>query len=376
MYPLSKDAQAWAASHAEELEQLLLDLCVIPAPSGQEEKRAVFCRDWLRAAGGEAFIDDALNVVCPIGDDGGPLTVVMAHTDLVFPETTPLPVHIDGDRLCCPGAGDDTANLAVLLMSTKFLLEQGLGKGLLIVCNSGEEGLGNLKGCRKIMETYGSRVKEFISLDANMGSICTKAVGSVRYRVEVRTEGGHSYGAFGNRNAIRVLASMIDALYTIKPPAIGRTTYNVGTISGGTSVNTIAQQAEMLYDYRSDEREGLLFMERAFRAMAEAFRATGVTVSVEEVGNRPCGGDVDPAAHRALIDRAADAEEAVTGMRPSESSGSTDSNIPLSLGIPAVTIGAVSGAGAHTREEYILRSSLREGLQIGLRVLLGSVQMP
>jgi len=371
MEQYTEKAHLWADEHNAELKQLLLDLCVIPAPSNHEELRAEFCRNWLAEAGAkDVYIDEALNVVCPINDCGGDLAVVMAHTDTVFPDTKPMPLRIEDGKIFCPAVGDDTANLAVLMMAAKYMLAEGLGKNLLVVCNSGEEGLGNLKGVRKIMETYGSRVREFISLDGGVSSICVKAVGSARYRVEVLTEGGHSYGSFGNRNAIRVLSSMIDTLYTIKVPDIGRTTYNVGTISGGTSVNTIAQQAEMLYEYRSDEREGLAFMEKAFKAVVEAYRATGVTVNVEVVGNRPCDGEIDRETHEALIRKAAGAMQSVTGIEPKRGSGSTDSNIPLSLGIPAVTGGAIVGAKAHTREEYIEEDSLWPGLKIALNTLL------
>ncbi|MBQ4050042.1 MAG: M20/M25/M40 family metallo-hydrolase [Oscillospiraceae bacterium] len=366
-----KKAHAWADEHGSELKQLLIDLCGIPAPSNHEELRAEFCRNWLAEAGSkEVHIDEALNVVCPIGDDGGDLTVIMAHTDTVFPDMEPMPLREEDGKIFCPAVGDDTANLAVLMMSAKYMLEQGLGKNLLIVCNSGEEGLGNLKGTRKIMENYGGRVKEFISFDGGVSSVCVKAVGSARYRVEVLTEGGHSYGAFGNRNAIRVLSSMIDTLYTIKVPAFGRTTYNVGTISGGTSVNTIAQQAEMLYEYRSDEREGLAFMEKAFNAVVEAYRATGVTVNVETVGIRPCNGDIDKEAHEALIRKVSAVMKDVTGIEPGRGSGSTDANIPLSMGIPAVTNGAIVGGKAHTREEFLVEESLYPGLKIGLGTLL------
>ena len=364
-------AHIWADEHGSELKQLLIDLCGIPAPSNHEELRAEFCKKWLTEAGGkEVYIDEALNVVCPIGDDGGDLTVIMAHTDTVFPDMEPMPLREEDGKIFCPGVGDDTANLVILMMSAKYMMEQGLGKNLLIVCNSGEEGLGNLKGSRKIMETYGGRVKEFISFDGGISHIYVKAVGSARYRVEVLTEGGHSYGAFGNRNAIRVLSSMIDTLYTIKVPDIGKTTYNVGTISGGTSVNTIAQQAEMLYEYRSDEREGLAFMEKAFNAVVEAYRATGVIVNVETVGMRPCDGDIDREAHEALIEKVAGAMRDVTSIDPERCAASTDCNIPLSLGVPAVCGGTAVGGKAHTREEFIVEESLYPGLKIGLNTLL------
>lgn len=347
---------------------LLARLGQIPAPSNQEEKRAEFVCDWFHQNGApQAFIDQALNVVCPIGvTETNPVTVFMAHLDVVFPDTDPLPLKVEGDRMCCPGIGDDTANLVALLMAAKYVLEQGLqpagGKGFVFVANAGEEGLGNLKGSRKICESYAGRIEEFCSFDGYFAGLCDDAVGSERYRVEILTEGGHSFGCFGNRNAIAYLSGMIGTLYELKPPVTKtRTTYNVGTIQGGTSVNTIAQQAEMLYEYRSDSAEDLALMRRHFEAVIEAYRAKGITVQVELLGQRPCSGPVDPEKLGALRTRIGAAIERYSGVKPELHAGSTDCNIPLSLGIPAVTAGVVDGAGAHTREEYVSISSLVKG---------------
>lgn len=205
--------------------------------------------------------------------------------------------------------------------------------------------------------------------------ICNDAVGSHRYRVTVKTEGGHSFGAFGNRNAIHYLASMIQTLYGVKVPQEGnsRTTYNVGTISGGTSVNTIAQQAQMLYEYRSDSRKCLEKMEKMFASVMEAYRTMGIEVLVERVGERPCTGDVDPAAEAALTRRAADAMLRQLGETAKPHSGSTDCNIPLSVGIPAIAIGGCSGQGVHTREEWLELGSLEPGCRYVLDFLLNTL---
>jgi acetylornithine deacetylase/succinyl-diaminopimelate desuccinylase-like protein len=292
---------------------------------------------------------------------------------VVFPDTDPLPLTVEADRICCPGIGDDSANVAALLMAAKYLAETGLqpkDTGVVLVINAGEEGLGNLKGSRKIMERYGARVKEFISLDGCYLSGADAAVGSHRYRIAIDTEGGHSYGAFGNRNAIAYLASLIDTLYTMKVPPMGRTTYNVGTISGGTSVNTIAQHAEMLYEYRSDDRRSLELMRQHLAAAIKFYRAKGVQVTVELVGDRPCGGDVPADAQAALNARVTAAVKARYGTEPSFIPSSTDCNIPLSLGVPAVCIGCYEGHGAHTREEYLLTKSLHPGRKLALELLL------
>ncbi|MBR2948501.1 MAG: M20/M25/M40 family metallo-hydrolase [Lachnospiraceae bacterium] len=374
---LTDTISQYILDHAKEAYELLLELARIPAPSNHEEKRAVFCRDWLAAQGAlGVYIDEALNVVYPIGcTDSNSVVIYMAHSDVVFPDTTPLPLTVKDGRIYCPGVGDDTANAVALMMAAKYIARHNLQPadpscGVLLVINSGEEGLGNLKGSRKIMETYGSRVSEFITLDGGSSAIVNHAVGSMRYRVEIDTEGGHSYGSFGNRNAIAYLASLIDTLYTMKVPSQGKTTYNVGTINGGTSVNTIAQHAEMLYEFRSDVKESLAVMEQHFNAAIDFYRTKGIQVTVTKVGDRPCSGSVDPAKEQALMERCAAAIKNHFGNDVTYTSGSTDCNIPLSLGIPAVCTGCVNGAGAHTREEYVEIDSLQPGLFVAYELIL------
>ena len=372
---LTEDVLRYIEDHRQEAYDLLIRLAQIPAPSNQEEKRAAFCRDWLAGAGAEGvYIDDALNVVWPVGyTDDNDLMVFMAHSDVVFPDTDPLPLKVEDGKICCPGVGDDTACVAALMTAAKYIAQSGLQPrdcGLLLVINSGEEGLGNLKGSRKIMEDFGSRVREFITFDGQDRRGVSKAVGSKRYRIEIDTEGGHSYGAFGNRNAIAYLASLIDTLYTVKVPEKGKTTYNVGTISGGTSVNTIAQHAEMLYEFRSDERESLAVMEQHLNAAIEFYRTKGIGVTVTLVGDRPCGGDVDAQRHQAMMDRANGATMRHYGSGIRFGPGSTDCNIPLSMGIPALCVGCYSGGGAHTREEWVDIDSLLPGLKFTFDMIL------
>ena len=361
--------------HQQEHLDLLVTMAQIPAPSGKEEARANFCKEWLEAQGAQGvYIDEVLNVIYPIGvTDENPLVVFAAHSDVVFPDTEPLPLKIEDGKIFCPGVGDDTANAAVVMMAAKYIAQNRLqpkDQGVLLVINSCEEGLGNLKGCRKLFEDFGHRILEFVTFDGQQKTVVTKAVGSKRYRIEIDTEGGHSYAAFGNRNAIAYRASMIDTLYTVKVPDIGRTTYNVGTISGGSSVNTIAQHAKMLYEFRSDEREALAIMERHLDAAVEFYRAKGISVTVTLVGDRPCGAPVDEERRQAMIDRANDAALRHYGHGLAHRSGSTDCNVPLSMGIPAICVGCYEGAGAHTREEHIRIDSLLPGLHFGCDMIL------
>ena len=371
---LTQDILQYIEAHAEEAYELLITLAQIPAPSNHEERRAAFVRDWLVAQGARGVdIDEALNVIYPIACEGdGPITVYMAHSDVVFPDEEMLPLRVEDGRIYCPGVGDDTANAVALLTVAKYLAQTGLTPdgGVLLVINSGEEGLGNLKGCRAVMDRYGDRVREFVTFDGYAEGIAHRAVGSRRYRVEIDTEGGHSWGKFGNRNAIAYLASLIDTLYTIKVPQGGKTTYNVGTVSGGTSVNTIAQHAEMLYEFRSDTPAHLDTMERHFNAAIDFYRTKGIDVTVTLLGERPCGIEIDETAHGALITRATDAVAHHYGLEAKLRAGSTDCNIPLSRGIPAVCVGAVRGGGAHTREEYVEIDSLRPGLALAFEMIL------
>ena len=370
--------EKYAETVQPELLDLIRQLCVIPAPSNHEEKRAEFCRDWFVRNGFQNVeVDAALNVLAPVNVDlkgSDPIDVVMAHTDVVFPDTTPLPMREENGFIHCPGVGDDTANLAVLMVCARYYREHRPAgrRGILFVANSCEEGLGNLKGSRRIMDDFAGRVRDFVTLDSScMNRMVARAVGSHRYKVTVRTEGGHSYGSFGNRNAIHSLASMISLLYSVKVPVDGdsKTTYNVGIISGGTSVNTIAQNAEMLYEYRSNSRVYLAKMEALFKSVIETFKATGVEVEVEKVGDRPCGGDVDAERLEALRDRYRTSVHDVLGLEVIEGSSSTDCNIPLSRGVPAICFGVLRGRGAHTREERLEAASLHDGCRLLLDFL-------
>ena len=362
----------WAAAHQDEQLELLKELAAIPAPSHQEEQRVEFIVDWLKKQGAEeVIVDEALNVKVPFHCEGrDDITVYMAHTDVVFPDLTPLPVREEDGKLFAPGVGDDTANVVALLLCVKYLLSSRCTakEPVLVVLNSCEEGLGNLKGVRQLFTDYEGRIKELVSFDGGYKRMCVRAVGSERWKVKTTTIGGHAFSAFGNPNSIAHLAGLITKLYQQEIPKVeGRkTTYNVGTISGGTSVNTIAQSAEMLYEYRSDDKDCLEQMRRQFFALVEEARCEDAGFELELVGERPCGSNVPKDAHGALIGRCSDAIEAVTGNRPTYGSSSTDANIPLSKGIPAVTFGLYSGAKAHTREEYVVIDTLETGLKIGM----------
>ena len=374
------DIKEYIKSNTEELYKILKELCLIPAPSHHEEKRAEYCKNWFHKNGmTDAYIDGALNVVLPYQADGSnSLAVFAAHTDTVFPDTEPMPYIDDGELIHCPGIGDDTASVAVLMLCARYFFENKIKtNGVLFVCNSCEEGLGNLKGTRLIFEAFKGRIEKFISFDSGRFNYSAdRCVGSHRYEVEVLTEGGHSWGKFGNTNAIAEISKIVNAIYSIELPKKDgkKVTYNVGGISGGTSVNTIAQSAKILCEYRSDDLELLAHMKSEFERIFENARSEKVTVNVALIGNRPCAADFDLSKQEALKKIVADVIVPITGQEMIFSSSSTDCNIPLSLGIPGVTVGVYIGNGCHTREEHIVKSSLITGLEIGLNVLIKCAQ--
>ena len=370
-----EELKAYIQETLPELKELIIELCGIPAPSHHEEKRAEFCRDWLLRNGAspeQVRIDEALNVVCEVPGETEEVIVFMAHTDTVFPDREPMPYHEENGRMFCPGIGDDTANLAVLLMLARYVLIRGLRSRYTVVfaANSCEEGLGNLKGSFQLMKDYGSRTVEVVSFDGYYSGVANDAVGSTRYEVTVRTEGGHSFGNFGNRNAIHQLSRIINDLYGIEVPTRARTTYNVGVIHGGTSVNTIAQDASMLYEYRSEDLGCQEEMRRKFEAIVEQYRADGLEVEVRVLGNRPCAGEIDRERQQALTEEVTALISRHSGEEPVVSASSTDCNVPLSMGINAICFGVCLGGGAHTREEWIDEASLPVGYAMAGEFLL------
>lgn len=348
--------------------QTLKELCIIPAPSHQEQARADYCKRWLEQQGAKGvYIDAALNVVFPYQAEGSAeLTVFAAHTDTVFPDTEPMPYYDGGERIHCPGICDDTASVVTLLLMAKYYIDHQISSksGILFVCNSCEEGLGNLKGTRQLFADYAGKIKQFISFDSCLNTINDRCVGSHRYQVTATTQGGHSYFDFGTPNAIAALSGIIEQIYCLETPK--GTTYNVGTIEGGTSVNTIAQKASMLCEYRSDSNEALLQMKEKFQAIFQA-KTEGVSLEIELVGDRP-GASIDYAKVDTLKAKIAPIIEATIGEPLHYKSSSTDCNIPLSLGIPALCIGTNNFDGIHTREEWLEKATLPIGLEIAIRI--------
>ena len=366
-----------------------IELTEIPAPPFMEEVRATAFADRLRATGVDSvWIDAVGNVMGFIkGAEGSKTVALNAHLDTVFPEGTDVTVKKQNDTLYAPGIGDDTRGLAMLLTVSKVLQEQSLNpsSNVLIVATVGEEGLGDLRGVKELFSERGPGIDSWIAIDGGaIGRVNNKALGSYRYKVTFDGPGGHSWGAFGLANPHHALGSAMhhfvkaaDA-YTKTGP---RTSYNVGVVEGGTSINSVPFSSSMLIDirsvepYRLDEMEQLL-NQAVHQGLNEQneIRRTGeaLTVKVEKIGNRPSG-ELDPSLP--LIQRAM-AATSYFGAEPELTRGSTDSNIPISLGIPAITIGrGGSGGNAHSLDEWWVNSDGQKAIQLAFLILLSEAGM-
>lgn len=354
----------------QETETLLLQLAAIPAPSGQEDQRVAFIKAWLEHIGCESVcIDDAKNVVYTYHPElPGPVDLFCAHTDVVFGDMTPLPMAMSGDTLTGPGCGDDTASLVLMLLALKELRESGIvpQRPMVFAANSCEEGLGNLKGSRHLVATYQGRLHSFTSFDAHWGQVVDTAVGSERYLITCRTAGGHSYRDYGAKNAIVDMATLISLLSGQTTPD-DFTTCNVGTIAGGTTVNSIPSECTITYEYRATSKESLAVMRRQLENLVAECAERGLRFTVETIGCRPTG-KLENAHQQQLV---ALAERVIrhNGGYPVRCVGSNDCNVPLSVGIPSVCLGIYEGAGSHTRQETVKLSSLKAGFKATLEYL-------
>lgn len=350
--------------HAVDLAQRI---CAIPAPTGDEGQRAAFVAQLWRERGYTPEIDAIQNVYARRGQRGQrPVLMVLAHTDTVFPAETPLNIVREGDKVRGPGIGDNSLSVASMLSLFEMLdeLQVETDSDIVAVANVGEEGLGNLRGARAAVERYRDHLGAVIAIDGTLGSIVHAAVGSKRWRIIVEGPGGHSFGSFGTPSAIHGLGRIIAAVSSLEVPAEPRTTYNVGVIEGGTSVNTIAARATALLDMRSTDAGALDKLAARVETLISRAAGPGLRTHVEVLGERP--GGVISLTHP-LVQLAAACHTWV-GIEPRYTASSTDINIPLSLRIPAVCVGVTQVERAHTVEEWCSIPPISNGLAQILRL--------
>ncbi len=364
-----------------------LQLCRIPAPTFFEQKRAEWFRDQMKSIGWEARIDRAGNVLARFGEEGGdrtPLLALTAHLDTVLAPGRPDDIAVGGDgRISGPGVSDNGSGLAALLTLARVLTEtpdlQTLARAMLLVANVGEEGEGNLSGMRYLcgQTPLLERIVAFVVLDGpSIEHITGQALASRRYEISFGGPGGHSWNDQGTPNPIHALAAAITAFGQAADKQIVsanpiRCSYNFGILEGGTGINSIPADARAKLDLRSEESALLedlsstltLAVERTLEQHNRNARSGRLTAKIKELGSRP-GGRLAPDA---LLLEAVQAVDAHLNIRSRVDCASTDANIPLALGLPAVSIGTGGqGGGAHTAQEWFQP----EGRETGLRRIL------
>jgi len=389
-------AFAWVHGNPKRIMDWQVDLVAIPAPPFGEQARSAWAANRFREAGLTHVEIDAIGNVLGFlpaanlaADSTGPVVVLSAHIDTVFPADTPLNPVLDNDRLEAPGACDNAAGVVAVLAIAHALIHAKveLPASLLFLCNVGEEGEGDLRGVRHFYHqaALAGRIAAHIVLDgAGAESAVTQALGSRRFQAVITGPGGHSFTDAGTPNPIAALAAALAVLAETPLPAEPRTTLNLGTISGGTSVNSIPEIAQAAIDFRSTSADQLLRLEvalhRAIEDAVEHGNAAAKTsnpatprgqlaFAIRKIGDRPAA-SLPPDSPLLETLRGVDRH---LNLRTDQRLGSTDANIPLSLGVPALSMGAGGlGGGAHTKAEWYNAKDREAGLR---RILLLTLAM-
>ena len=353
---------------AERVIERAIEIQQIPAPTFDERKRAEFVRGLFVQEGlKDVSVDEAGNVYGGwIKDRGRPNDskplIVSAHLDTVFPSDTNLEAKREDGKVLGPGIGDNSLGVAALFGLLWILREREFEPygDIWFVANVCEEGLGDLRGMRAVVERFGADVRAYLVLEGlALGHVYHRAVGVKRYRITARTTGGHSWSDYGKPSAIHELARLVVQLTSLELPTHPRTTMNVGKISGGTSVNVIAAEATLDLDLRSEGQDALTELISRVEKLLHHANRPDVRVEAKVIGQRPAG-ELSPDHPLVIL-----AEECLSeqGLNPILTSGSTDANVPLSRGYPAVVLGISTGASAHTVHEYINTEPVAQGME-------------
>lgn len=363
--PLVADPAWEAIADTDVIVDSALAIQQIPAPTYDEAQRARYVYEQMLALGLDQVYVDALHNVygCIPGRRPGAGVLVTAHTDTVFAREVNLDVRRDDQRIYGPGLGDNSISVAALLHLARVMQQHQLvpEHAVWFVANTGEEGLGNLRGMRGVIDRLHHQVGAVVVVDAQYGTVVHAGVASRRYRVSVEAPGGHAWQDFGAPSAVHVLVRLAARLTELAVSVEPKSTFNIGVVNGGTTINAIAQHASLLLDLRSAD-EGCLtsLVEQVEAIVADvAAQERDVTIRIEVVGDRP-GGSIG--REHPLVQLASAAYAAV-GADVHFDAASTDANVPLSRGIPAVCIGMCRSGNAHRLDEYLEIGDIPAGMR-------------
>ena len=353
----------------ERLERHLREICETAAPPFQEALRSDLVASLWQACGLKVDVDELGDVVAELPGGEGPHVYLVAHLDTVFPAATDVRVRTLADgRLAAPGVSDNSAALAVLSVLAEEVMAGRIDKRprLTLVASVGEEGLGDLRGARRVVADHAEAIDIWLAVDGGLGQVVTGAVGSRRLRATFRAKGGHAWGDRGAPSAIHALGDAVHAITRLEVPSDPASSLNVGEVRGGTAVNAIAEEASLLLDVRSVSPDTLaLLLGRIEQRLLSVARRHGVGVELEVVGDRPAGRSADDA----LIELAR-ASLLELGLSAKLAPSSTDASAAVPLGIPALAVGVARGGDAHRLSEWLDPTSMLQGLEL-LKVLLG-----
>lgn len=348
---------------------MLTRICQTPAPTFAEAVRGELIAELWQQAGARVSRDSVGNVITELAG-AGPQVLLAAHLDTVFDADTEVTVIERESRLCAPGIGDNSASLAVItaLLQALQAAPELPRPRLTLAATVGEEGLGDLRGIRELLSERAQEFDAVIAIDGHLGTIVHAAVGSKRYEVELTAKGGHSWGDFPSPSAVHALGEAIQALTRLKLPSAPRSTFNVGQVWGGTSINAIAQRAGFNLDLRSLDATVLAALEaEAIARIRRAAKRHGVELTLRLVGDRPAAN-----VPNAQLVAAAQAALREVGVTPRLSASSTDANAAMAAGLPAIAFGVYQGGDAHRLSEWLEPSSLLVGYR-ALWLLLESL---
>ena len=347
-----------------QIIDLALQVQQIPAPTFAESARGEFVRKlFIKENLKDVSVDSIGNIYArlPGKQKKAKPLIVSAHLDTVFPASVNLRVKKEEGRIVAPGLGDNSLGVSALCGIIWYLRAKKttLPHDVWFVANVGEEGLGDLRGMRAVVDRFNSQVLGYLILEGlALEHIYHRAIGVRRYRVTAKTAGGHSWADYGQPSAVHELASLVTKLTALRLPAQPRTTMNVGTFGGGMGINVLAPEAKCELDLRSEDPKALMKLTRQVEELFKNADREGVQVMAEIIGERPAG---EIPVHHPLVDLAVRCTRE-QGLNAILAIGSTDANIPLSRGIPAVVMGVTSGGGAHTINEYIDTEPAEKGM--------------
>lgn len=353
--------------HLSAVVALLRRICEVPAPTFDEAARGALVSELLQGVRLSPHTDEVGNVVAEVPGGRGPRLLIAAHLDTVFPAETDVRLRAEGDRLCAPGIGDNSASLAVLLYYLQAL-QAGTHPQrpqITVAATVGEEGLGDLRGIRQLMAERARDFDMVLALDGHLGALIHAGVGSKRFEVRFSARGGHSWGDFPSPSAVHALGEAIYMLGKLPVGELPRSSYNVGQVWGGSSINAIAQEAGFNLDLRSTDAGVLARLEQGARArLAKVSKKHDVLLGLERVGDRPAGGSPNAALVR-------EAQGALRdfGLPVRLAASSTDANAAMAVGLPAVAFGVYRGGDAHRLSEWLEPASLPLGYEVLARLL-------